>query len=73
MFTVKRSQPPAADCLGAKTHGVSPKDAGDILGERLIYFMKATGMPSGLEAIGYTPKDIPDLVKGNLSFFLFPI
>jgi len=27
---------------------------------------QATGMPNGLRAVGYTPDDIPDLVRGAL-------
>ncbi len=28
--------------------------------------MKATGMPNGLSAVGYGPRDIEDLVQGTL-------
>ena len=56
----------AAAALGADTRGVDPTDAGKILAERVIYFMRALEMPSGLSAVGYTQKDMPALVAGTL-------
>jgi hydroxyacid-oxoacid transhydrogenase len=56
----------AAEALGADISGAEPEDAGRILSERVIYFMKRLNVPNGLEAIGYTRKDIPELVEGTL-------
>jgi len=42
------------------------KDAGEILAERVIHFMRLTDMPNGLSAVGYTEADIPALVQGTL-------
>lgn len=30
----------------------------------MIHFMKGSGMPNGLQAVGYTATDIPQLVNG---------
>ena len=56
----------AAAALGADTRGVDPADAGAIVAERVIHFMRALDMPNGLTAIGYAEKDIPALVAGTL-------
>ncbi|HUE69318.1 MAG TPA: hydroxyacid-oxoacid transhydrogenase [Pirellulaceae bacterium] len=56
----------AAAALGADTRGASADDAGMILAERVIHFMRALEMPNGLSAVGYTEKDIPALVAGTL-------
>lgn len=39
-----------------------------VLSNRLIEFMKATDMPNGLSGVGYSEKDIPDLVSGKQNF-----
>ncbi|HAD60577.1 MAG TPA: alcohol dehydrogenase [Planctomycetaceae bacterium] len=56
----------AAAALGATITDADPDDAGDILAERVIHFMKLTDMPDGLSALGYTESDIPALVDGTL-------
>ncbi|MCH2202524.1 MAG: iron-containing alcohol dehydrogenase [Fuerstiella sp.] len=56
----------AAAALGADTYGVSTDDAGEVLAERVIYFMQLMQMPNGLEHIGYTAENIPALVEGTL-------
>jgi hydroxyacid-oxoacid transhydrogenase len=56
----------AAAALGADIAGADPNDAGQILAERVIHFMRLLGMPNGLAAVGYTEADIPDLVAGTL-------
>ena len=56
----------AAEALGAEVHGARPEDAGDILAERVIHFMRTLNVPNGLGAVGYTPDDIPALVDGTL-------
>src|SRR5262245_26524394 len=56
----------AAAALGADVRGVSAADAGEILAQRVIRFMRILKMPNGLAAVGYTEADIPALVQGTL-------
>lgn len=53
-----------ARILGADTAGASPDDAGEILASAMIDRMREARIPNGLSALGYTPDDIPGLVKG---------
>jgi len=55
-----------AQALGADTSDADPADAGEILAERVIGLMRATGMPNGLSAIGYGEADVNTLVQGTL-------
>ncbi len=56
----------AAEALGADVSGAAPSDAGEILAERVIHFMRLLGVPNGLGAVGYAAADIPALVEGTL-------
>jgi hydroxyacid-oxoacid transhydrogenase len=56
----------AAQALGADVTDAAPGEAGDVLAERVIHFMRKLGMPNGLDALGYTSDDIPALVEGTL-------
>ena len=56
----------AAAALGAETRGAALEDAGEILTQRVIHFMRLLKMPSGLRAVGFTEADIPALVQGTL-------
>jgi hydroxyacid-oxoacid transhydrogenase len=56
----------AASALGADVTGTGPEDAGEILAQRVVYFMRQLGIPNGLSAVGYTQADIPALVAGTL-------
>ena len=56
----------AAAALGADVRGAGSEDAGEILAQRVIHYMKALDMPSGLAAVGYSEADIPALVAGTL-------
>jgi hydroxyacid-oxoacid transhydrogenase len=56
----------AARWIGAGTDGAAIEDAGEILAGRIIELMKATGMPSGLAAVGYGVDDVDALVAGTL-------
>ena len=56
----------AAQALGADIRDAAPDDAGEILAQRVIYFMRALEMPNGLSAVGYNSADIPALVQGTL-------
>ncbi len=56
----------AAGFLGADVSHAKAADAGDILADRLIEFMRRLHVPNGLSAVGYTRNDIPKLVEGTL-------
>jgi hydroxyacid-oxoacid transhydrogenase len=56
----------AAAALGADGAGAALEDAGEILAQRVIHFMRLFGMPNGLSAVGYNAEDIPALVQGTL-------
>ncbi len=56
----------AAAALGANIADAKPENAGPILAECIIHFMKLLKMPNGLTAVGYTEQDIPALVAGTL-------
>ena len=56
----------AAAALGAETTGVAPADAGNVLADRVVHFIRALDIPNGLAKVGYTPDDIPRLVEGTL-------
>lgn len=55
-----------AEAMGADVSGADPADAGEILADRTIRLMRATGMPNGLSAIGYGEDDLDVLVEGTL-------
>jgi hydroxyacid-oxoacid transhydrogenase len=55
-----------AAAMGADTRGVLPAEAGDLLARRIIDLMRKTGMPNGLAAVGYSPRDVDRLVQGTL-------
>jgi len=56
----------AAEALGADISKARLEDAGRILSQCIIDFMKRLNIPNGLGAIGFTRDDIPQLVKGTL-------
>lgn len=56
----------AAAALGADVRDAAPSEAGEVLAERLVHFMKTLGVPNGLTAVGYLEEDIPALVEGTL-------
>jgi len=56
----------AATLMGVDITDAKLEDAGDILAQALINVMKATGVPNGLGAIGFTEDDIDTLVAGTL-------
>ncbi len=53
-----------ACCLGADAGDATPADAGEVLAKRVIEFMRATGMPNGLTALGFGEKDVDALATG---------
>ncbi len=56
----------AAKALGADIAGAHHEDAGEILANRIIHFMKELKMPNGLAAVGYCEADIAALVAGTV-------
>lgn len=53
-----------ARLLGANIHNATEDDAGEVLVQKLLALMKATGMPNGVSGVGYEETDIPDLAAG---------
>ena len=56
----------AAAALGADVAGVGPADAGEILAQRVIHFMKEMQQPGGIREFGYGESDLSLLVDGTL-------
>ncbi len=56
----------AARWLGADVTDVPDDQSGAVLSDQIIDLMKQTSMPNGLEGVGYSASDIPDLVDGSL-------
>jgi hydroxyacid-oxoacid transhydrogenase len=54
----------AARVLGSDVSDVAENDAGRALAERIIELMRATEMPNGLAALGYTRADVGALTEG---------
>src|SRR5215471_6057913 len=55
-----------AEWMGVRTGVGSADAAGNALREAFIGFMQSIGLPSGLQAVGYTSADIPALTEGTL-------
>jgi hydroxyacid-oxoacid transhydrogenase len=56
----------AAAWLGTDVRDAGWDDAGDVLATTLIRLMRRTGMPNGLQAVGFSERDVDELVKGTL-------
>jgi len=56
----------AAKALGKDVGNAKRQDAGAILADIFREFMTEMKIDNGLSALGYSVKDIPDLVKGTL-------
>jgi hydroxyacid-oxoacid transhydrogenase len=56
----------AAAALGADIARATDEDAGRVLADRILSFMRRLDVPNGLAAIGYSADDIPALVEGTL-------
>jgi len=52
----------AARAFGAETEGVN-KEPGEILADRVVEIMQATGTPNGISGVGYGEEDIPALTE----------
>lgn len=57
----------AAEALGADISKAKLEDAGRIVADTIIDYMKRMKMPNGIAALGYKKEHIPDLVKGTLA------
>jgi len=55
-----------ARILGAETSGASLEDAGDLLADAIVGYIKELGVPNGLSGVGYTQHDIDALIQGTL-------
>lgn len=53
----------AAEAMGADTADVPSDRAGAVLADRIIAMMKETGIPNGLNGVGYSEEDLPRLVE----------
>jgi alcohol dehydrogenase class IV len=51
----------AAEAIGSDMTRADKKEAGNILANYIIEMMKATGIPNGLNGVGYTEEDLEDL------------
>ena len=56
----------AAEVLGADVSRARQEDAGEILADRITWYMERLRTPNGLRALGYSSPDIPALVEGTL-------
>ncbi|MGH7684582.1 MAG: alcohol dehydrogenase, partial [Vulcanimicrobiaceae bacterium] len=55
----------AAENLGADVRDAGASDAGEVISERIIELMQATGIPNGLRAVGYDRDDLESLTDGS--------
>ena len=56
----------AAAALGANIADADPQDAGEMLRDQVVRFMKELNIPNGISAVGYTDVDLPALVGGTM-------
>jgi alcohol dehydrogenase class IV len=54
----------AARSFGSEIEDVDEKDAGKLLAQRVIDLMKVTGIPNGLNGVGYNQDDLENLTEG---------
>jgi hydroxyacid-oxoacid transhydrogenase len=54
----------AAAAMGEDVNGATPDDAGEILANGFMRLMRATGLPSGIAALGYKDTDVAALAEG---------
>ena len=53
----------AARSMGGDLEGADLERAGDLLADRIVEMMRATGIPNGLRGVGYTEDDLDDLTS----------
>ena len=56
----------AASLMGVDISGARPEEAGELLAGAVVDLMRRTGMPNGLQEVGYRPVDVEHLVQGTL-------
>lgn len=56
-----------ARAMGMDTGNIPADEGGNALADCFIDLMKQTGLPNGLEALGYGEEDIPALAKGGIA------
>ena len=56
----------AAAALGVDASHFRGEEVGQVLADRITWFMQKLNVPNGLREIGYTPADIPALIEGTL-------
>ncbi len=56
----------AAAALGVDISNCRREDAGEILADRIVWYMQRLKTPRSLRDLGYTSQDIPALVEGTL-------
>lgn len=56
----------AAKLMGADITVTDPEDAGELLAGVIIDLMQRTGMPNGLQAVGFNLDDLDQLVAGTV-------
>ena len=56
----------AAAALGADVSGAGDGDAGQVLADCIVDYMRNLDIPNGLRAVGFDNGDIPALVEGTL-------
>ena len=52
--------------MGADISDTNPGQAGDLLAIKIIELMQRTGIPNGLQAVGFSVDDVEQLVDGTL-------
>ena len=57
----------AAAALGADVSRCRNEDAGQVLADRITWFMQRLNVPNGLAGVGYSSSDIPALIEGTLA------
>ena len=57
----------AAEALGADVSRCKKGDAGQVLADRITWFMQRLRVPENLRAVGYSTSDIPALVQGAMA------
>ena len=56
----------AAELMGADINETNPEQAGELLANKIIELMQRTGIPNGLQAVGFSIDDVAQLVDGTL-------
>jgi len=56
----------AAKLLGADVSAVNLEDAGSLLADTIVGFVRRLGLPNGLRGVGYTLDDVDALVAGAI-------